>query len=233
MSDLSTMPPPPPSVPDPARPGNAWERRRELGFVNGLVGAARAFVTSPGETFTQTRRSGDLGSPLLFAILLAVVTTIIGQVWTMLLGTSLLTMLPPDVREGLGMVFLSSSAGVAFSLVVMPVVTVIWVFLWGAIVHVLLILLGGLDSSEAGFEGSLRVVAYSSVGNLAKLVPVIGDLASIVWMIVLMVIGLNRIHGTTEGKAVAAVLLPLVLCCVCVAGVMAVGFGAIMSQLGN
>lgn len=233
MNQPIAPPPPPPEAPAPGRPGNDWERRGELGFLNGLVGAVKAFVTSPGEAFSQTRKSGDLGSPLVFAVLVAVVTAMIGQIWAMLLGTSMLTMLPAEFQEGLGLFMMSSGAGFIVGLIVMPVVTVIWVFLWGAIVHVLLVLVGGLDSSDAGFEGSLRVVAYSSVGNLAKLVPVIGDLISIVWMIVLMVIGLNRIHGTSEGKAVAAVLLPVVLCCVCAAGVLMVGLGAVMSQLGN
>ena len=49
-------PPAPPSEPPPphepeARPGNAWERRDELGFVQGLIEATKNFVVAPGETF--------------------------------------------------------------------------------------------------------------------------------------------------------------------------------------
>lgn len=235
MNEPHAAPPPPPPPPGgpPGRPGNAWERRGELGFVEGLLGAVKAFVVSPGEAFAQTRTSGDLGSPLLFAILLAVVSALIGQLWAMVVGTSVLTMLPAEMQQGLGVFMMSSGAGVLFGLVVIPIVTVIWIFLWGAIVHVLLLLVGGLDTSEAGFEGSLRVVAYSSVGNLAKVVPVIGGMISVIWMIFLIVIGLNKIHGTSEGKAVAAVILPLVVCCVCIMGLMMVGFGAVMSQWGG
>lgn len=226
-------PPPPPEPPSPDAAGNAWERRGELGFVAGLIGAVKSFITSPGQAFAETRKSGDMASPLLFAIIISIVTAMIGQLWAMLLGTSMLGMLPAEFQEGLGFMMVSSGAGFMVSLIVVPVVTVIWVFLWGAIVHLLLMLVGGLDNSEAGFEGSLRVVAYSSVGNVAKLVPVIGDLISMLWMIVLMVIGLTKLHGTTEGKAVAAVLLPVVLCCVCIGGVMMVGLGAVMSGLQN
>ena len=226
-------PPPPPEEPRPGRPGNDWERRGELGFVQGLVGASKALITSPGEAFSQTLKSGDLASPVLFAVIVSVVTAMIGQLWVMVLGTSMLSMFPAEMQESFGLFMVSSGAGFFVGLIIMPIVTVVWIFLWGAIVHVLLMLVGGLDNSEAGFEGTLRVVAYSSIGNVAKLVPVIGDLISLVWMIVLMVIGLNRIHGTSEGKAVAAVLLPVVLCCVCAAGVMMVGLGAVMSSLGG
>ena len=50
---------------------------------------------------------------------------------------------------------------------------------------------------------------------------------------VLQVIGLVRMHRTSTGKAVGAVLLPLVLCCVCVAVVFALFLGAIMSAISE
>ena len=128
---------------------------------------------------------------------------------------------------------LGSGAGFFVSLFVVPIVTVVWIFLWGAIVHLLLLLIGGLDDSEAGFEGSLRVVSYSSVGNVAQLVPGIGKLISVIWMMVLMVIGLTKLHGTSEGKAVTAVLLPLVLCCACVGIAAIAGLGAALSGWGD
>jgi hypothetical protein len=220
---------PPPPPPGPA--GNAWERRAQLGFLEGLVGGIKSFVTAPGQAFSETRRSGDLGSPLLYAIIVAVVTALVGQLWALLFGTSILAFLPADVQQMVPLWMLSQGAGVMIGFVFMPIITVIWVFLWGAIMHVLLLLVGGLERSEAGFEGTLRVVCYSSTGNLAKLVPIVGDLISMIWMIVLAVIGLNRIHGTSEGKSIAVVLLPLLLCCVCVGAAVMLGVGAMLSGL--
>jgi len=221
-----------PGEPPGGHAGNAWERRQELGFVAGLVRCIRSFVTTPGQAFSETRRSGDLASPLLYAIILAVVTSLVGQLWAMLFGTSMLAMLPAEFQEALPFWVMSQGAGVMVGFVVMPIVTVIWVFLWGAIMHVLLLLVGGLESSDAGFEGSLRVVAYSSTGCIAKLVPLIGDMISTLWMIVLAVIGLTRLHGTSEGKAVTVVLLPLLICCVCVAAAIMVFAGALLSGMG-
>lgn len=228
MSEPTTTPPPPPQEPPAPPSGNAWERRGTLGFVNGLVEATKGFIVAPGETFGETRRSGDLASPLLFAMMLATVAGIIGQVWAMFIGTSMLSMMPSEMREG--MPFLMASSG--FSLIVMifviPIVTVIGVFIMSAILHVMLLLVGGVTSSTAGFEGTLRVVSYGNVGQLGNVVPVIGGLLSLVWTVVLLVIGLTRLHGTSEGKAIAAVLLPVVVCCVCAFAAFMLGVGGAM-----
>ena len=201
--------------------------------MEGLVGGIKSFVTSPGEAFSLSRRSGDLGSPLLYAIIISFVTGLIGQLWALVFGSSMLAMMPSEMREAMPFFMGAQGAGVMVSLVLIPILTVVWVFVWGAIMHVLLMLLGGGEAAEAGFEATLRVVAYSSTGNIAKVVPVIGDLISTLWMIVLAVIGLTRIHGTSEGKAVAVVLLPLVVCCVCFGGFAMLGVGALMSGLGG
>lgn len=227
MSEPIASPPPPPPPEPPAPPaGNAWERRGTLGFVNGLVEATKGFIVAPGETFAETRRSGDLASPLLFAALFATVAGLIGQIWSMLIGASVLSWMPAEFQEGLPFLMVSSGFGLLVMIVVVPVVTVIGVFIISAILHLMLLLVGGVESSGAGFEGTLRVVSYSNVGQLGNLVPVIGGLISLVWTVVLLVIGLTRLHGTSEGKAIAAVLLPVALCCVC-------GFAAVMLGLGG
>lgn len=234
MSEPTTTPPPPPPQEPAGPPGNAWERRSSLGFVNGLVEGAKSFIVAPGQAFAETRRSGDLASPLLFAVLLSTVAALIGQIWAMMIGTSILSMVPPEYREGLGFLMVSSGAGLIVSLVVVPIVTVIGMFIGSAILHLMLLLVGGVESSSAGFEGTLRVMCYSSVGRLGQVVPFLGGLLSFVWSVILLVIGLKRMHGTSEGKAIAAVLLPLALCCVCIFAAFMLGVGgAMLGGLSN
>jgi hypothetical protein len=92
-------------------------------------------------------------------------------------------------------------------------------------------IVGGLESSDTGFEGTLRVVCYGSVAQLASIVPILGAFITFVWQIVLFVIGFIHVHRTTQGKAIFAALLPFLLCCVCIILVIAiavtagVGFG--------
>ena len=159
---------------------------------------------------------------------------IVGQIWGMFFGVSLLSMLPAEAKEVAGMFLATSGFSFFASIIIVPIFTVIGIFIWGAILHLMLLLVGGLEDSSAGFEGSMRVVAYSQVATLAKAVPVIGGMISFIWGLFLAVIGITRLHGTSDGKAIAAVLLPIILCCACVVTmVMFGGLAAIMGAAGN
>ena len=45
------------------------------------------------------------------------------------------------------------------------------------------------------------------------MIPVCGGIVAAVWALVVNCIGLARAHETTTGKAVFAILLPLIVCC--------------------
>jgi hypothetical protein len=110
-------------------------------------------------------------------------------------------------------------------------------FVWSAIVHLFLMLYGGTRESDTGFEGTLRSLAWSSTAQLGQLVPFAGGLIALVWGIVLQTISLASFHRTTQGKALAAVLTPILLCCVCIAlfaaGLVALVAGGIASGAGG
>lgn len=217
MTEPNSQQPPPPPPPElPGEQGNPWERRASLGAFQGLVEALKLFVTSPTEAFSQTIKSGDYGGPLLFAIAVGWVGILVGQIWDMMVGASMLSMLPSELRSEVPF-FLFGTGGLLMSLIFAPVLIIIGVFLWSAILHLCLVIVGGLDQSSAGFEGSFRVVCYGTVAQLANLVPFVGDLLCGAWSIILAIIGVQQIHKTTQGKAITAVLIPVVLCCVCVA----------------
>jgi hypothetical protein len=224
---------PPPGAPPGGgaeRPGNDWERRTEVGFLDSLIGTIKGFMFAPGETFEKTRESGDLGSPLLFAILIAFVMSIVGQIWGMFFGASLLSMLPAEAREAAGMFLMTSGFGFFASIILVPIITVIGIFLYSAILHLMLLLVGGLGESTSGFEGSIRVVSYAQVATLAQVVPIIGGMIAFFWGLFLGVVGVTRMHRTSDGKAVAAVILPMILCCACI--MAAIMFGGLAAFMG-
>jgi hypothetical protein len=237
-------PPPPPTEPPGFSPppgggeaaaGNPWEQRDRLGFVNAFVENVKLFVTNPTEAFERTRRQGDYVGPLIFAIILGWITYLISQLWGMLFGASMiLPMMPAEVRDQMGGMMAVSGAQIVFGLVLYPVFAAIGLFIGSGILHLCLMLVGGTEASESGFEGTFRTAAYSSVASLAQIVPVVGGLISLVWWIFLAVIGLSTLHRTTQGKALLAILIPLILCCICVGAVvffgMAAFFGAVSQQ---
>jgi hypothetical protein len=85
--------------------------------------------------------------------------------------------------------------------------------------HVFLLILGG---NSAGLNGTLRVMLYST-GSTAVLcfvpVPCCDSILALVWYFVAATVGLNAVHRTGTGKAVAAVLGPPALACCCYCGV--------------
>jgi hypothetical protein len=245
MSEPGYPPPPPPSEPPPpgdlyggppstppGPPGGAavpplpWEDRDRIGFFPALFETVKLFVTSPTEAYARAKERGDYLSPLLFAVIIGWVMGIIGQLWNLLFQGAWLSMIPADFRDQMGAMGMgaSSAAGFVLGLILTPVIIVVVVFIWSGIVHLFLMMLGGHKQSASGFEGTFRAIAYAQTASLAQIIPipVIGGLIALVWSIVLYVIGLVRMHRTSTGKAAGAVLLPIVLCCVCI------GLGAVL-----
>jgi len=243
MSEPGYPPPPPPSEPPPrgdlyggppptppGPPGGApvpplpWEDRDRIGFFPALFETVKLFVTSPTEAYARAKERGDYLSPLLFAVIIGWVMGIIGQLWNLLFQGAWLSMIPADFRDQMGAMGMgaSSAAGFVLGLILTPVIIVVVVFIWSGIVHLFLMMLGGHKQSASGFEGTFRAIAYAQTASLAQIIPVFGGLIALVWGIVLEVIGLVRMHRTSTGKAAGAVLLPIVLCCVCI------GLGAVL-----
>ncbi len=212
----AATPPPEPPVGETERQGNPWERRDELGASQGFLEALKLFVVSPAEAFNQTRRQGDYGSPLLFAVVLGWAGVLIAKVWETLFGMSVLSAFPPEVRDQIPFLVGGSTFGLVLSLVLAPIYILVALFIWSALLHLCLVLVGGLKDSTAGFEGTFRVVSYATVAQLGSLVPIFGSLITLVWTVVLGVVGITSLHKSSQGQAVVALLIPLVLCCLCI-----------------
>lgn len=226
MTDPGAMQPtaPPPPTPPTGPQGNPWERRDALGFGSAFIEAVKLFVTSPAEAYAQTKRSGDYASPLIFAVLVGWIGVVISQLWGMLFNASLFSMFPGEMGEQMGAMAATSIGAFLGSIIIAPIFVAATMFIWSGIVHLCLMLVGGLNESQSGFEGTFRVISYAAVAQFAHIVPIAGGLIVTVWSIILGVIGLTDLHRTTQGKATAAVLIPIAVCCVCL-----MIFGAMMA----
>jgi hypothetical protein len=232
MTETGELQAPPPPPPPSKAPGNPWERRSELGFAEGFTQALKLLITAPTDFFGRTIKKGDFGSPLIFAILVGWIGIAIGQLWEVLVGASMLSMLPAEAREYVA--FLpGSAASFTFSVIFAPIYIIIALFIWSAILHLCLVIVGGLEKSTAGFEGTFRVVSYATVAQLANLIPIVGGLISLVWSLVLAILGLQKLHETPQGKAVIAVLIPAILCCVCVGLMIGVVGAGLIATFAN
>jgi hypothetical protein len=231
------LPPPagPPPLPPPAGPtGTAWDQRARIGFFNALVETTRQVLTEPTAFFRAMPTGGGIGSPLLYAVVVgwlgmaaasfyqAVFYSVVGSRWTAFGDES------PEVAAILGLV--QGWGGFVAQLVFGGIFAVIGVFVATAILHLMLLLLGG---ARRDFETTLRVVSYSQATNVLLLVPFCGQVVAVVWTLVLYILGLAEAQQAGHGKAAAAVLLPLLLCCCCGALLAFAFAGAIASLVGQ
>lgn len=204
-----------------------WEQREQVGAFQALVDTTRQVLTAPSAFFAAMPATGGVGSPLLYGVIVGwagmVVAGLYQAVFRSVLGSGIGALGErPELAAVVG--FLQSWAGLLAQLVFGGVMVAIGIFVWAAVLHLMLLLLGG---ARRDFEATVRVVSYAQATSILFLLPFCGSLVAFVWSLVLYVIGLARAHEIGQGKALAAVLLPLTFFCCCCAGVvLLVFFGA-------
>ena len=116
-------------------------------------------------------------------------------------------------------------------IVVAPLFAVVGLFFTSAIYHICLKILGG---GASGFEATFRAISYASSAQILSIVPIVGSVAAGIWSLVLNIIGMKEIHGTTYSRAIIAVILPVLVCCGFIILVVAALFGAALGAwMGN
>jgi len=212
----------PPPVPDTV-PVIPWEDPTQHGF-DGLFETVKLLAMSPGEAFRRMPLTGGIGRPLFFAIVIGWVSIAFAVGWNVLLQGMWLPFLESvDDVAGMGAMYGLTIGWGLMMVVLAPLFVIIGVFIAAAVLHLMLLILGGADS---GFEATVRVVCYTQTAQLAGIIPLCGGIIALVWTIVLYVTGFSTAHRISQGKAVLAVLLPVVLCCAFLVFVVLVAGGS-------
>ena len=196
------------SISGPAAPrsGLPWDERQTKGLLNALIETLQMVLSRPVAAFKAMKREGGLGEPLLYAI----IGGTFGGVFALTYNFALRSFTPFGDRHN-ALAHLFGGLSWIFLLVLTPLFVVIGVFVASAILHVCLMIVGGAKQS---FENTFRVVCFAE-GSVSPLlvIPFCGGLIVGIWKVILYCIGLARAHETDTGRAVIAVLLPLVVCC--------------------
>ncbi len=188
------------------------------------------FIIRPGDAYARMRRSGDLGRPILYAIFIGWAGVIVSQLYSLAFQGMVWHMMP-QFHELKMQQFRGFNMTAPITIVLLaaaPVLIVIGLFIWTGIVHVMLLILGGANE---GLDATFRVMSYATTAQVAQFVPICGNLAGGIWALVLEIIGIAEAHHISHGKAALAVLLPLGVCCACIAGLFALSSAAILSTL--
>ena len=219
----------------PLRSGLPWERRDTLGFFNAFVQTVSLILTRPTEAFTIMRTEGGLADALIFGVIGGSIGAI---VWTLVSAAihSLGLAAALSQQSSLENIMGASLGGamIFIRIILTPIFIAIGLFIWTGLVHVCLMILGGANKT---FETSFRALSFAyGATALFCVVPCCGGLVALIWGLVADCIGISRSHETDIGRAVTAVLLPLIVCCggiVVVCVMLGVGIGALMQQNGH
>jgi len=214
---------PPPPTPPPALPVIPWEQPG-LHVFSAFFQTAGMLLSSPRQSFERVANTTRVARPLVFGLIVGLVGVAAETFWNLLLRDLLPEFFPwADDRYRVSQAFAVMGAATA------PVWLPMFLVLVAALQHLFLFLVGG---AKRGFVATFRVVAYSWVTMPLAIIPMCGQLAGGIWNIVLLVIGLSAVHQISTGRAAAAVLLPLILCCACVGMALALFGAAIFGALG-
>jgi len=227
--------PPVPSPPPQFAPGSAisptatqvprsglpWDERQQRGILRAFFDTMIMVLTRPAEAFMAMKREGGFGDPLIYAIIGGSVGYVVYFLYQFLLSSvhALGTHENPVIHA------MGGGTRSLFLIICVPLLIAIGVFIASGIVHLCLMIVGG---AKQPFETTFRVVCFAGgSADPLLIIPICGGLIGGTWKIVLYCIGLARSHETDTGRAVLAVLLPVIVCCggAVVLGIM-LGFGA-------
>jgi len=196
QSQPDGMIPPPPLAP-PIDTSEAfdyecpWEQRESYGLWNAYFQTAGKCLFNPVELFSRLPPAGGYGNPILFAIFSSALSVPIGMLILTFLG-----------KTGFSLSLIGIVLGFVCALVGAAISTPIALFIWGGLVHGMLLM---LQSENRGFQATFRALAYSSAPQLFSAVPLLGTTVAAVYSLVLAVIGLREVHHVSTGKSAAAV----------------------------
>jgi hypothetical protein len=189
------------------RTGLPWENRGQLGFVKAFSDTLVMVLIKPVEAFRIMRTEGNFVDPLIYAVIGGSIGCIVYLLFTLVFG-SFGAM--GGGRNPLGAMF-GAGIGMIFMIILVPLWIAVSMFIGSAIIHVCLMLVGGAKRS---YETTFRVMCFACGSTQPLLIiPICGGFISGIWGLVAECIGLAHAHETDMGRAVLAILLPLIVCC--------------------
>ncbi len=141
-----------------------------------------AVIRDPADFYRRMSRGGGFLDPMVFAGVMAVIVALIGGVFSLVFG---------------GVPFFDF----LLSLVVAPAVFILFSFIGAGVFFILWRIMGSDESYETAYRCFAYASAITPVTTLIGIVPYLGSLAGILWMLYLVVVATVEVHGIEAKKA--------------------------------
>ena len=193
----------PPSDAEAETGGTPWERRDDLGLLNGIFRTFKDTLFRPGALFGAQNQPGGFREPFAFGLLVGGVGDMLAFFWPVLLFSLGLIPFGDTISAHLGDIWILLTLMVGI-----PLAVILNMFFYSGVLHLMLLMVRG---GEEGYQSTFRVVAYSQAALAWNVIPFMGGWIATVWKLVVQVIGLHEIHHTSYARVILAFLLPFLI----------------------
>jgi hypothetical protein len=212
----------------------AWENRSQLGFAKALFATWKSVLFSPGPTFERMKSSGGYSSPLQFQFIMMLISVAFALVYYLIqmaaIGSMAATSSSFKETPSLQSIF-GGSGVLAIVIALLAIVLGLGLsvglqFVSAGITHVCLSLFKGTSKP---YEATYRTLCYASSAYIFSVIPCVGSSIAGIWALIVVIIGLGKVHRTEGWRSACAVLLPAVVCI----GLVIVFYGVLFATLMN
>ena len=191
-----------------------WEDMANLGFFAAFFRTMREVLFSPMSFFREMPVDKNIHYSLIYGIIMGFFVALSGLLWQFAFSGLM------GGGEGMqGMEALFTPFLFIIYAFFLPFVITFSLFMYTGMLHTMLIVVGG---NRRGLDATFRVVAYTQSAQVFSLIPILGVFIYLVYTPILFAIGFKQSHQITTGKAVLAVILPLLI---------VLGFGIIIAVM--
>jgi hypothetical protein len=167
----------------------------------GILNTAIAVITKPAEFYRGMAKSGGFVDPLIFAVVMGLIGGVIQAV--------------------VGLLHLGGKVSVVMALagiVMGPIMVAIFGFVGAAIMFVIWKIMGSSESYETAYRCGAYAAAISPITTLLGVIPFVGSLIGLAWMLFLLVAASVEVHKIAAKTAwmvfgIIAALLALMSTC--------------------
>jgi hypothetical protein len=174
--------------------------------MDNYVDTLKKVLTDPEGFYSEMPKEGGYQEPLTFAAInFAILGLLSGIVAVLLKG--------------------AGAGSIVSTLVGAVIGGIVGLFIVGIILFIFFKIFGG----SGGYEGTVRILSYSSAVQVFAWIPAIGWIISLygIW---LNIVGGKHVHNLTTVKSAIAVILPVVILGVIIAMLMAVIIAALVAM---
>jgi hypothetical protein len=175
-----------------------WESGE--GFISAFFRTIRDALFSPTRFFKKVGNGNGYWSPLVYGAILGIIGSGVSLLWQWLLFSQWFPI--QRLSE------LLYSFYFAVLTIAIPLAVVFSIFFGSAVIHFCLMIVGG---NKKGFEATFRAISYSYSGHVFGIIPFIGGTIASIYILILTIIGVREGHVITTGRAVLAILLPVIV----------------------